>query len=372
MNLNIIQAEYGDCMILEFGSALQDDKRHYFLIDGGPASTYAAHLKKELQNIKAKRGKLDLLIVSHIDNDHINGLLNMMAELQAQRNDNAEETIDIEALWYNAFGQTIGKGNDIEHRLNNILSRTRGIDSTIGNTTTTVTRGIREGQDLNRYAQDLGIPINPNFNYDTLTVDDIPDQLKFDDLSLHVVGPTKKNLDELKKMWIDWLDKYEGSILHRDSRIAIQADRSIPNLSSIMFIAEENGKRILLTGDGLGDHLLQGLKQSNMLDSKGSMHVDVLKIPHHGSERNVTKDFFEAITADKYVICANGRDDNPSLSTLTWIAENAKEQRRPIEIVLTNNTPNVEQFIKELPQEDYGYKLTIMDKEANSINLKIE
>jgi hypothetical protein len=40
--------------------------------------------------------------------------------------------------------------------------------------------------------------------------------------------------------------------------IAAMADRSIPNLSSIMILAEaDEGKKILFTGDGRGDHLLQ-------------------------------------------------------------------------------------------------------------------
>jgi metal-dependent hydrolase (beta-lactamase superfamily II) len=113
-------------MILVSGSSTQPaDKNHYFLIDGGPASTYNVGLKKELQKIKKKRGKLDLLVVSHVDNDHINGLLQMMEELQVQRKNNEAETIEVKALWYNAFSQTIGKGNNIEGRLNDVLVGTR-------------------------------------------------------------------------------------------------------------------------------------------------------------------------------------------------------------------------------------------------------
>jgi metal-dependent hydrolase (beta-lactamase superfamily II) len=95
MDLNIIQAEYGDCMILEFG---RSHRKHYSLIDGGPSLIYRRHLKNELQKINSNKGKLELVIVSHIDNDRINGLLKTMAELINQRNDNREQTIGIEAL----------------------------------------------------------------------------------------------------------------------------------------------------------------------------------------------------------------------------------------------------------------------------------
>jgi beta-lactamase superfamily II metal-dependent hydrolase len=373
MYLNVIQAAYGDCMILVSGSSSQPaNKIYYFLIDGGPASTYNASLKQELQKIKKKRGKLDLLVVSHVDNDHINGLLQMMEELQVQRKNNEEETIEVKALWYNAFSQTIGKGNNIEGRLNDVLVGTRANFPHARIMTRAVVKGLREGHDLNQDSQNLSIPINPHFNHKPIIIGYGSTDVKIGDINLQIVGPTKKNLDELKKKWLDWLEKYEQILTKRaDYRLVVQADKSIPNLSSIMFIAEEDGKKILFTGDGLGEHLVYGLKQSKALDSTGAIHVDVLKVPHHGSERNVTAEFFKVITADKYVISANGRDDNPSLTTLRWIAETAKEQHRLIEIIITNNTPIVEQFIKKYPKDDYGYKLKIMKKNSHSIILRI-
>ena len=45
------------------------------------------------------------------------------------------------------------------------------------------------------------------------------------------------------------------------------------------------------------------------------MKVDVLKMPHHGSARNCTKDFLQAVQADHYVVSANGQNDNPDLET---------------------------------------------------------
>jgi hypothetical protein len=48
------------------------------------------------------------------------------------------------------------------------------------------------------------------------------------------------------------------------------ADSSIPNLSSIMFLAEAESKANLFTGDGRGDHLLDGLDDAGLLDAQGS------------------------------------------------------------------------------------------------------
>jgi hypothetical protein len=78
---------------------------------------------------------------------------------------------------------------------------------------------------------------------------------------------------------------------------------------------------MLLTGDARGDDILMGLKDAKFLDSRGRLHVDLLKIPHHGSDRDVAPQFFQALTADHYVISANGENDNPDCETLCWLAE---------------------------------------------------
>ena len=43
---------------------------------------------------------------------------------------------------------------------------------------------------------------------------------------------------------------------------------------------------MLLTGDVRGDHVVSGLQRANLLPG-GKAHVDILKIPHHGSDRTV-------------------------------------------------------------------------------------
>ena len=63
--------------------------------------------------------------------------------------------------------------------------------------------------------------------------------------------------------------------------------------------------------------MLEGLKARSCSSRK--LHVDVLKVPHHGSSRNVEEDFFRDVTADHYVISANGKYDNPDAETLKMI-----------------------------------------------------
>ena len=53
---------------------------------------------------------------------------------------------------------------------------------------------------------------------------------------------------------------------------------------------------MLLTGDGRGDHIVDGLRERGLLKRDGTIHVDLLKLPHHGSARNASPDFFRLVS----------------------------------------------------------------------------
>lgn len=364
LRLRVVQAEFGDCLILEFGTSAAP---RYVLIDGGPDTIYARHLRPELGAIRAGGGTLDLAILSHVDNDHAIGLLDFLAELRQQRDNGAPETIAVQALWHNAFSRTIGSGTAIQGRLAALLAGAGSVMTAAG----MALRGIAEGAQLRAAAAALDLPVNAGFPGDLVLVGAATARTVIDNLTLRVVGPAQANLDELKAQWLEWLDTHEEGVASGDPFLMANADRSVPNLSSIMVLAEAHGKRILLTGDGRSDHLLDGLAQAGALDGQERLHVDVLKLPHHGSDRNITKKFFKKVTADRYVASANGKDGNPDLATLIWIVEAARDQGCRIEIVVTNRTPSTKKLQDEYAPAEYGYRLTVMKKAAHSIILDV-
>jgi len=97
-------------------------------------------------------------------------------------------------------------------------------------------------------------------------------------------------------------------------------------LSSIVCVVEFGGKRILLTGDGRCDDILDGLSANGLLDESGKAHFDILKMPHHGSDANMKPDFLLTVTADHYVISADGKHHNPDRTTLDMMAENIRSR----------------------------------------------
>jgi beta-lactamase superfamily II metal-dependent hydrolase len=367
LRLRVIQAEFGDCMILEYGTD-QDPK--YLLIDGGPETIYHNHLRYELSSISSFGRNLELVVVSHVDNDHITGILDLFSELRQQQANRDPEFIGVRALWHNSFGRTIDPTGEIRDRLK-VMVANSGQSKTKLQMTSLALDGVAEGSKLRLDSKALSIPVNPSFPTDIISTDDTSGLIISDNLRIRIVGPTKQNLEQLRKDWIEWLDNHENANLDTNPQLAEYADKSIPNLSSIMFFAEADGKTILFTGDGRGDHLLDGLKMTGLMGNNGMMIVDVLKLPHHGSNRNVNKEFFEKVVADKYIVSANGRYGNPDLDTLKWIVESAKERHQEIEILATNETEATRQLRQDCNADDYGYKLNILQKSAHSFILDL-
>jgi beta-lactamase superfamily II metal-dependent hydrolase len=87
----------------------------------------------------------------------------------------------------------------------------------------------------------------------------------------------------------------------------------------LVILAKVQDKQILLTGDARGDKILEGLELTGLLEKNATMHVNILKMPHHGSDRNMDAIFFRRITADHYVFSGNGDYGNPELETFKML-----------------------------------------------------
>ena len=94
MSIKLFPAEYGDCIMLSIGK----ENQYNILIDGGLSKTYQKYIKSEIQHIKEKRQKIGLLVCTHMDNDHICGLIQVLKETNPNFIDN---------VWYNGFFQIV-------------------------------------------------------------------------------------------------------------------------------------------------------------------------------------------------------------------------------------------------------------------------
>ena len=359
--LHVIQAEFGDSLLIQYGT---EQSPKYFLIDGGPKHVYNNFLRGELESIVGEGGELEVVAVSHVDNDHIVGILDLLTELKGQEDNNEARFLKIKDFWLNTFAGTIDTTNSLTQRINAVFANAASNSVNMPGTGIAV-NGINEGNKVTTLCNILGIPMNEAATQNIFRVGSPNAPMAYGNLTITIVGPTKENLDALKDEWEEWIANQENALGAQNFNVLSMSDKSIPNLSSIAFLIEGSNRTMLFTGDMRGDHLLEGLKKKSLL-TNGQLHVDILKVPHHGSDRNVNRKFFENVTADIYVISANGENKNPDYATLSWIIEAANDAGREIEIVITNETPNTTKIRQDYQPAEWGYSMRFIPDGQNS------
>ena len=355
MKLHVVNAAEGDCLLLESG----DTTPRFALVDGGPPGNYDKFGRRYLADAVGPAGKLDLAIVSHVDADHIVGVLDLLAHIEEELA-NERPAITITDLWHNSFTESVDTpAQDISQGIQALLDAA-GAEKMALALGQTVFYGIGQGVRLALSARRLGIPVNHAFDGALISPDSVSSSVhSIGDLNLQVVGPTDANLRQLQREWLEWLAKHSQSFAAEGPTALANADRSIPNLSSIVLLVSDLHHRMLLTGDARGDHILDGLEEAGLLDDEGSIHLDLLKVQHHGSNRNATKTFFRKVTADRYVVSANGKNGNPDLETLEWIVTAASGATKPIDIYVTNETPSLDELRAQHPPAASNYRLHV-------------
>jgi hypothetical protein len=373
MRLTAFQSGKGDCLLLE-----TSDAKHRILIDGGMDDAYSSHVAPSLGKLRDNGTALDVVYVSHIDEDHISGVLQMLDDEAAwrvhehqKRTGNAHHDPPsvkrppaVGAIFHNSFHDLIARN---QGPIEDALAATARILS--GSDMPDVMKVAEERRDLvasipqamkvsqRIKPQQLNIPLNPHFGGNLMMVKaGMPDHLAVGTITLRVLGPFSEDLTKLRREWNDWLRKRQDTVktiradalrdqeaigasevgralgplfaaadqlghfeLAEAKKLGRRSKVTTPNLASLMFLAEEDGQRILLTGDGHADDILKGLDHHGALDPNGHVHVQVWKVQHHGSEHNTHSAFCDAVTADHYVWCGNGEHENPDLDIISLV-----------------------------------------------------
>ncbi|HEX6376162.1 MAG TPA: hypothetical protein VFZ91_10625 [Allosphingosinicella sp.] len=332
MKLEVLPAKKGDCLILHGGS--EEDPR-LILIDGGPAGVSDDTLFPRLEEIREERSLgegeplvIDLVIVSHVDDDHINGIIDLFEAIKERRDAREPPLFKVNELWHNSFDRILG--NDETGALVG-ASAQFGAASTaeMGSLVEDAEEGpptdhakilasVKQGDDLKRLAADLDIAVNGQFGGQLIrTVPGETVSRTVAGIELVVVGPRHDELVELQKEFDRWLERQPFAERTPASLLAALDDESAANLSSIVLLARRDGKTFLLTGDARSDKVLEGLADCGLCGPGETIEVDVLKMPHHGSIRNLDDegDFLGRVTSPNYVFSGNGKHSNPDRET---------------------------------------------------------
>jgi hypothetical protein len=377
--LEALQAKHGDSLLLHYG---KPNAPKLIVIDGGPGGVYKSSLLPRLQALKESRSPaaplaIRMLMVSHLDDDHVNGVLAFLNDLVDQHDNNEELPFNILTLWLNSFDDIVG--NESKEMLKALGAAFKPGSSNGGGALSAsiplsrpgsaIVASVPQGREARNNADKLSLAINEPFGglvavpakgKKTVT---IGDGLKFT-----VLGPVKDRIEELQIEWNAVLQK-KGLATDKNGQALAAAylDESVYNLSSIVVLAEAGKRKMLLTGDARGDDVLKALKSSGLLKSK-PLHVDILKLPHHGSDRNVDTDFFRDITADHYVVSADGKYGNPEVSTLHMISDARGKDKFTFH--LTNREKRLDSFFAA--EKKKGKKFDVVYRDPKELSLWID
>lgn len=330
MILEALNALYGDCLLLRYPGP--DNRERLWIIDGGPKSETVGNKKISVwKDVLLERLKeinpttplpVALGMVSHIDDDHINGIQKLTNALVSAR-PGQPAAVKFARFWFNSFDKLVGprpaglseEAEAATASLQSLVSEKNlpGVDDEHAQL---IMQSVGQG---NLLAADLGtLQLTGNEPVNGFVMAK-KGQQKFpiEGADVTVIGPLESQLEALRKEWAKALKKPKKA-----RQAALEAlflpdrslDKSIPNLSSIVVLVEIGKRKLLLTGDAHGDDVVKAWKELDL--GTKSTTIDLLKMPHHGSIRNTTKSFLEFFVADHYVFSANGKYDNPDAPTI--------------------------------------------------------
>ncbi len=293
LRVEMIQAGQGDCIWIEYGEESGD--LHRILIDGGVSGTYKT-VKKRIEALPADQRHFDLLVITHIDGDHIAGILKLFEEKSL--------SISFDDIWFNAY-RHLGR-----------VSRSKS---------------IRQAEKLSNYLEQASLNWNKAFNGKAVCVDKRKKSTVVTlsgGMEITLYSPTKKALSDLKPDWTKaiikagispFLRAFETETAEPDEAVMpalplpdlkvlaesrSDKDSSLTNGSSIAFVAGYEGKKMLFSGDAHADILLNSIKREH--PDCEPLYLDLFKVPHHGSDGNVTKKLLERIRCSRYLVSTNG------------------------------------------------------------------
>lgn len=354
-SLEALPAQYGDSLIVHFG---ETDRPRFLVIDGGPSGVYEQALQPRLKQLAAthrdEHGKLpiEVLMVSHADADHIQGILDLTEDLIANRGGQGIP-IEVETLWHNFFEDAVGE--HAERLTAAVAEAPARVAAVAGEPVQwtgearAVVQSVPQARRLRDNARGLDWSLNDKFSGLVVAPESGGHPVEWGPLHGTVVAPLQPEVDALRREWEEQVRRLKTAKRKQEALVAATSiDRSVYNLSSIVCLLELDGRRMLLTGDALGRNVLEGLRRAGLLPDDGPLELDVLKLPHHGSARNIDAEFFARLRARHYVISADGRYHNPEPETLQLLSGSRDDDDFTIHLTYDRFQGTVEAEIEAL------------------------
>lgn len=323
MEIKFLKAGTGDSILIHHNG-------YNILVDGGSESKY---LLSEIYKIHQKNESIDLLVVTHHDEDHIKGIIDLLKQVVDGEYGN-ENTL-IKKVIFNSPRIILGT---IVPAKNRLLS-------------------YKQAHELEE------LLIKTNAIWEKYT--DKNEPIIFDDLRVDFLSPAEEDLEKYidnKAVYLtsdfrcDW--KSPLSLLEKHIHDRSQ-DKSIPNKSSIVIKIECEGKKILLTGDVTPDRLEFIVNKLAVQNGNNPTFFDYIKLPHHGSYRSLSKNIMEKISCYNYIVSTNGNKHFlPNKRALLKILTFLKRDKEQINFMFNYEEALDNLEITEKDKKNYNFRVT--------------
>lgn len=389
IKIKAFNAGPGDSFLISFPI-----EKFNVLVDGGYKATYTKQIEKELIKIKDRGESLDLLVITHIDNDHINGIIELI-----KKNGSFEDSkiIKINEIWFNSYFNSPSFNEDykISKEALEILKKSiqqNDSENYSGDI------GIEEAKSLSKlllegkyqvntsfdflsvyYEKDCTFGFNKNI-YFKIVSPTIEDLWKLDEEFMKKIGAAEKKTilgynTEVAELYEKYIISLENESLgsgrfnlsgNNDiEELAALEDiekNSLNNTCSIAFIVEYRKKKMLFLGDA-SLNIYRGALENIYKDKIPSF--DLVKVSHHGSKYNISSDFLKKIKCKKFLISTDGsgNHEHPDKETIAKILKNVVVEK---EIIVNIENQSKARWIQKLSNDEvlkkkYKFSLNIKD-----------
>jgi beta-lactamase superfamily II metal-dependent hydrolase len=300
LRIEMLPASCGDGLWIEYGSARAP---HRLLIDGG-LSGDGRVLTARARKAGAKC-RLELVVITHIDADHIGAPLRFLDELPAG--------VEIGDVWFNGR----------RHLPGGVLSTT-------------------QGEEVSALLEARKLPWNAAWRGRAVVVPAkgaLPVKKLPGGATITLLSPGPAELLALARQWDQEIGRGGGTLGAREApskarpragaldvealaAAPFEPDGTAPNGSSIAFLLEHAGRRVLFGADAHVGVLLRSLAR---LPGKGPLGLAALKLSHHGSARSLSVDLLAAVDCRRFLVSTNGRQHHhPDREAIARIVRHAK------------------------------------------------
>ncbi len=319
ITIEMLPAAHGDALWIEYGSGRQMRR---ILIDGGPARSYEGGLRRRMAALPEHLRNFELVVITHIDADHIDGSIILLQEKKK-----AGLRFQTKEFWFNGWDQLPKLETETYAPLQGeFLSALVGKDSGL--------KGIW----------------NNSFKKGAVMVSDqksLPEIPLEGRARITLLGPTALELKRLRARWVSAIrDFMPGDVDEAERRLKERrdyrppatpavfamrqygADRTPANGSSISFLLEYDGVKVLLPGDAHASTLAASLGSLVAKGPKPRLRIDAVKLPHHGSMGNVSSEWLQLVDCQRWLISTNGAMfGHPDLETAQLIAQHCQDKQ---------------------------------------------